>query len=456
MLLRLLTSRDSAAVGRTKGHSPPRHSADSATVPVLSHGVGILLAMHADSGRRYRAYPHPGQAERLISWGHSCRVVWNLALEQRRFAWLQRAHTVRSAEQCRHLTDARADLSWLADLPTQSAQQVLRQLDRAYDNWWNPGHPAQAPTFRKRSRGLSVPFPGQAVQVRTCSRRWAEVRLPKLGWVRFRLSRPLGGTVRNATVSKDALGWHISFGVATATKPGPPNRLPGCGVDFGVACSAFVSDERGPRLMPSTLTAGQRRRLLGLERRKARQVTWAKKHNGGRFSNRLRRTISDIAKLRARQARRRQDFTHKLTTDLAKNHGWVAVEDLRVKAMTKSARGTREEPARNVKAKAGLNRAILDNAPYERQRQLAYKAPKFGSELRLVRPAFTSQRCSACGLRDPESRPGCGRLFACTACGHVEHADLNAARNIHNLAAGQAVHSTRSHLRAARPFEPDA
>jgi putative transposase len=174
---------------------------------------------------------------------------------------------------------------------------------------------------------------------------------------------PARRQVRNATIAKDALGWHVSFGVATATKPAPPNRLPGCGVDFGVACSAFVSDEWEPRLMPSTLAAGQRRRLLGLERRKNRQITWAKKHNGGRYSNRLGRTISQIAKLRARQARRRQDFIHKLTTDLAKNHGWVAVEDLRVKGMTKSARGTREKPGRNVKAKAGLDRAVLDNAP---------------------------------------------------------------------------------------------
>jgi putative transposase len=406
--------------------------------------------MQADSGRRYRVYPIPGQAQRLTGWGHSCRAVWNLALEQRQFAWRQRAHTVRSAEQCRHLTDARAALSWLADLPAQSAQQVLRHLDRAYDNWWNPEHSAHVPSFHKRSGGLSIPFPGQAVQVRKCSRRWAEVRLPKLGWVRFRLSHPLGGIVRNATITKHALGWHVSFGVATATNPAPPNRLPGCGVDFGVACSAFVSDEWEPRLMPPTLTAGERRRLRGLEHRKARQVTWAKKHNRGRYSNRLRRTISQIAKLRARQARRREDFTHKLTTDLAKNHGWVAVEDLRVKGMTKSAKGTRESPGRNVKAKAGLNRAVLDNAPYQRQRQLAYKTPRFGSELRFVRPAFTSQTCSACSLRDPESRPGCGRMFACTACGYAEHADLNAARNIHDLAAGQAVHSARSHLRVAR------
>jgi putative transposase len=235
--------------------------------------VVIAVARPARIRSRERTTGAGRTADRL---GHSCRAAWNLALEQRRFAWRQRGRTIRSAEQCRHLTDARAELPWLADLPAQSAQQILRQLDRAYDNWWNPEHPAQAPTFRRRSGGLSIPFPGQAVEVRKCSRRWAEVRLPKVGSVRFRLSCPLGGMIRNATISRDALGWHVSFGVATATEPAPPNRLPGCGVDFGVACSAFVSDERRPRLMPSTLTAGQKRRLLGLERRKARQVTWAK------------------------------------------------------------------------------------------------------------------------------------------------------------------------------------
>jgi len=235
------------------------------------------------------------------------------ALEQRQFAWSQRRHTLRAMEQCRHLTQARAELPWMADLPAQAAQQVLRHLDAAYDNWWNPDHPAGAPTRRKRSARVSVPFPGQAVQVRKLSRRWAEVRLPKLGWVRFRLSRALGGVVRNATVSRDGLGWHVSFGVATGEKTAAPNGRPGCGVDFGVACSAFVPDETEPRLMPPTLTTGEQRRLLGLERRKARQVTYAKRHNGGRYSNRLRRTIAAIAAVKARQARRRLDFTHKLT-----------------------------------------------------------------------------------------------------------------------------------------------
>jgi putative transposase len=407
--------------------------------------------MKADMGRRYRLYPTLGQAERLTGWGHTCRAVWNVAQAQRQFVYTQRGTNLRAAGQCRHLTQARAELDWLAGLPAQSAQQVLAHLDRAYDNWWDPEHPSGPPRFKKRRDGLSVPFPGQAVAVRKLNNRWAEVRLPKLGWVQFRLSRPVGGVVRNATVSRDALGWHVAFGVATGARSVVPNGLPGCGVDFGVACSAYVSTEAAPRLMPPTLTEGERRRLLGLERRKARQVRWAKRHNRGRYSRRLRRTIAQIARLKARQARRRLDFTHKLTTDLAKRHGWVGIEDLRVTSMTASARGTIEQPGSNVRAKAGLNRAVLDNTPGERRRQLAYKAPRFGSELRLVPPQATSQTCAACGHQDSASRPGCGRVFACTVCGHQAHADANAARNIERLAAGQAVDSTRSHPRVARP-----
>jgi putative transposase len=416
-------------------------------VPAAKYATG----MNADASRRYRLYPTAVEAERLAAWAHTCRSVWDVALAQRQFLFGQRGVTLRASRQCRYLTAARAELDWIADLPAQAAQQVLAHLDRAYDNWWNPQHPAGPPKFKKRSEHLSMSFPGQALATRKLNYRWAEVRLPKLGWIRFRLSRPLSGPVRNATVSRDALGWHVAFGVASGQRSIPPNGLPGCGVDFGIACSAFVSTETRPRVLPSTLTEGEQRRLLGLERRKARQVQWARKHNQGRYSRRLRRTIREVARLKARQARRRDDFTHKLTTDLAKTHGWIGIEDLRVKDLTASAKGTALAPGRNVKAKAALNRRILDNAPAKRRRQLAYKATRFGSELRLVPPAGTSQTCSVCGARDPQSRPGCGREFACTACGHHAHADRNAAQNIEHLAARRAVNSTRSHFRVARP-----
>jgi len=417
--------------------------------------------VQADIGRKYRLYPTADQAERLIRWGHTCRALWNVALEQRRFAWQQRHHPMRAIEQCAHLTHARRDLDWMADLPAQCGQQILRRLDAAYDNWQNPDHRAGAPVHHKRMGCMSVPFPGQAVGVMRLNHKWGAVRLPKLGWVRFRWSRALGGVLRNATVTVHSTGrWHVSFGVAAGTRPAVPNGLPGCGVDFGVACSAYVSDEDEPRLMPPTLTPGERKRLAALQRRKAWQLTWAKKHNGGRYSNRLRKTIRQIAGLRARQARRRRDFTHKLTTDLAKNHGWIGIENLSVEAMTRKPRPKPDpgQPAvflpNGRRAKAGLNRSILDNAWGERRWQLTYKALRFGSELRAIPAPGTSQTCSTCKVRDPQSRPGCGRLFACTACGHTEHADKNAAIEIEDRArrAG-GPNSTRRHLAAPSPRE---
>jgi putative transposase len=262
----------------------------------LSHLTRTLGIVSANSGRRYRLYPTPGQAEVLVSWGHTARWVWNTALEQRQMLWQTWKRTLRAYEQCGHLTIARRELSWVRQLPAQSGQQVLRNLDRAYDNWWNSKHPAGPPKFKKRDALVRIPFPGQAVALRKLNRRWAEVRLPKLGWVRLRLSRPLGGEVANATVSRDALGWHISLGVATANAPVCPNGKPGCGVDFGVACSAFVSDEDAPRLMPPTLTSGEQLRLVGLERRR-------RASSRGPSVTTVGRTPTDCAALSARSPR---------------------------------------------------------------------------------------------------------------------------------------------------------
>ncbi|MFZ3497829.1 RNA-guided endonuclease InsQ/TnpB family protein [Streptomyces sp. 5.8] len=405
--------------------------------------------MKADMGRRYRAHPTGEQDEVLTGWGHTARALWNVALEQRVYLWQQRRYSMRAAEQSKYLTSARHELDWIGQLPAQAGQQILRSLDQAYDNFWNPGHAAGFPTRKKRGHRLSIPFPGQTVQVRKLNRRWAEVRLPKLGWLRFRLSRVIGGTIRNATLSRDGNGWHISFGVHTGRKPDVPNGKPACGVDFGVAASAFVSTETSPRLMPPTLTANERKRLKALEQRRARQITYAKKHKGGKFSRRLRATITHIAKLTTRRANRRQDFTHKLTTDLAKNHGMIGIEDLRVKNMTKSAKGKAGNPGKNVRAKAGLNRSLLDNSPGERRRQLEYKTRMYGSVLVAVPPFHTSQTCGnpACGKVDSESRKGCGRLFVCIHCGHEDDADHNASVEIEARArrtGGSDINSTRS------------
>ena len=259
--------REKPAPAPRRPHPPKRHSRRAprrsparrhvVTRESMSYVLRTLGVMgSADMGRRYRLYPDSPTAARLAGWIHTCRWVWNTALEQRQMVWKTWGKTLRAAEQCSYLTAARCDIDWLRDLPAQSGQQVLRHLDAAYDNWLTTRSHGR-PTFKKRSSHVSISFPGQAVRVRRVSRRWAEVRLPKLGWVRFRFTRPLDGDVRNATISHDGLGWHVSFGVASGAMPTTPNGKPGCGVDFGVACSAFISDEDVPRLMRPSLTAGE-------------------------------------------------------------------------------------------------------------------------------------------------------------------------------------------------------
>ncbi|AZQ38113.1 transposase [Streptomyces cyaneochromogenes] len=426
--------------------------------------------MRADTGRKYRAYPRADQEQMLIDWDHDARALWNLALDHR--LMVGRKHDgswVWSTEQCVLLTEIRNDpdpsVNWIRDLPAQSGQQILRRLDRAFANMANPDHPAGPPVFKRRGDRIGIPFTGQAVRFRKLNRHWAEVRFPVLGWLRIRLSRALGGTIRNATIARDGLGWHVSLGVHSGAKPTAPNEGPGCGVDFGVSVSAWVSTEPAGRFMRPTLTPGEERRLTALEQRKERQLAYAEKRNGGARSNRLMRTIAAIGALRARQARRRLDFTHKLTTDLSKSHGFVGIEDLRVRNMAASA--SRSQAAggkKNRNQKAGLNRGILDNAPGERRRQLAYKCALYGSDLRPVPPQGTSQTCPSCNKRDPRNRLRCGREFSCVHCGHTEHADrvasieieararrmgdtdIKGTRSLRSEARGQA---TGARLRAA-------
>ena len=178
----------------------------------------------------------------------------------------------------------------------------------------------------------------------------------------------------------------------------------------------------------------RQRRLRRLQRKLAR---------ARRGSNRRARVKRAIAKLRAHEADARKDWAEKTSTDLARRFDAIRVEDLRVAAMTRSARGTATEPGRRVRQKAGLNRGILASAWGLLVHRLEDKAP---GRVEKVNPAFTSQRCSACGHIAADSRES-QALFRCVACGYACNADVNAARNI---AAGHAV-AARGGDGVARP-----
>ena len=256
--------------------------------------------------------------------------------------------------------------------------------------------------------------------------------MPKAGWVRFRWSRavPVGAKSYRATMDR-AGRWHVAFAVIPEPVPAPGNGQV-VGIDRGVAVSAALST--GDLLRAPGLTARERTRLRRLQRKLAR---------ARRGSNRRGRVKCAIARLRASETDRRKDWAEKTSTGIARRFDVIRVEDLKIGNMTRFARGTRGEPGRNVRQKAGLNRGILRSGWGLLVRRLEEKAP---GRVEKVRPAFTSQRCSACGHVDPKSRES-QAVFRCTACGFVGHADVNAAMNI---AAGHAV-TARGGFRDAGP-----
>jgi putative transposase len=303
-------------------------------------------------------------------------------------------------------------------------QQALRDFARAMTAFFDPANPAGRPSWRKADRNEGfriVGRRGRQWDVRRLSRHVGQVWVPKAGWVRFRWSRAVPSGVKSYRATRDRAGrWHVAFAWIPdpVTAPGNGDVV---GVDRGVAVSAALST--GELLRVAGLTAPERKRLLRLERMLARAK---------RGSNRRKRVKLAAARLKARETDRRKDWAEKTSTDLARRFDVVRVENLDVKSMIRSARGTAQNPGRNIRAKSGLNREILRSGWGLLVRRLEDKAP---GRVEKVIPAFTSQRCSACGHVDRKSRESQAR-FVCTACGFVCHADVNAARNI---AAGHAV-----------------
>jgi putative transposase len=413
---------------------------DVEQVDAVSAGASRGSHQPIVAGRRYRVALSREQEERLGQWAGSLRALWNAALEQRQTAWRRCGTSVGLAEQCRDLTDAREAIPWLCEVPAQAAQQTLGDLDRAFVRFFRgEGH---YPRFRSRRRDPGIRFP-QRIEVRRVNRRWGEVKLAKLGWMRFRWTRGPGGRIKHATLTRDALGWHLSLCVELKARPMKPNGGPPLGIDRGVAALVATSD--GELVRHEFWTEGERRRYRALQMQLARQR---------RRSRRRERTVRSIAGLRARVARRRRDALHKLSHRLTTNHGLLAVEDLDVRAMTRSAKGTLAEPGTNVAAKAGLNREILERSWGELRRQLTYKCEWYGSKLEPVPAHHTSQTCSACNVIDARSRESQAR-FRCRACGHTEHADVNAARVICARAldrtAGGPPVAARGGLAVGRP-----
>jgi transposase len=384
---------------------------------------------------RYRLLPSPAQQAVLREHCAHARYVWNLAVEQQSHWHQGRKSTPSYMEQCRQLTEARAEHRWLAAGSQTVQQQALRDFAQAMAAFFDPENPARSPSWRKAGRDEGFRIVGRSGRqwdLRRLSQKKGEVWIPKAGWVRFHLSRDVPAGVKSYRVTMDrAERWHIAFAAIPEPIPAPGNGEV-VGIDRGVAVAAALST--GELLRVPGLTRTERKRLLRLERALAR---------ARRGSNRRRRVKLALARLRARETDRRKDWAEKASTDIARRFDMIRVEDLDIKGMTRSARGSDGNPGRNVRAKTGLNREIMRSGWGLLVRRLAEKAP---GRVEKINPAFTSQRCSACGHVDRDSRESQAG-FRCTACHFAENADVNAARNI---AAGHAV-TARGGIRDAGP-----
>ncbi|MDX3004194.1 transposase [Kribbella solani] len=309
--------------------------------------------------------------------------------------------------------------------PSPAQQQALRDFGHAVEHFYAGTH--RRPTWRKAGRheGFRIVGP-QAARVTKLNRKWAQVRVPKVGWVRFRLSRPLP-EAKSYRITCDRAGrWHLAFAVI----PQPiAARGTGTvvGVDLGVKVSAALST--GELLTCPAWSATERARLTLLQRRLARRR---------RGSRRWARVKLAIARLHARVTDRRKDWVEKTSTDLARRFDVIRVEALRVASMTRrpKPKPDAEQPGRyrpnRRSAKAGLNRGILANGWALLVRRLEDKA---AGRVEKADPAYTSQTCAVCGHCTRENRES-QAVFRCRACGHRANADVNAAVNI---AAGRAV-----------------
>ena len=360
--------------------------------------------------------PTGEQERQMRRFAGACRFVFNKALALQKERYAQGEKKLGYTGLCKELTAWRngSETPWLKDAPVHPLQQALKDLERAYTHFF--AKRAGFPRFRKKGQHDSFRYPDPK-QIKLDQGN-SRIFLPKLGWLRYRNSREVLGTVKNVTVSQSCGRWFVSIQTEREVAQPMPQSTTAVGIDLGITRFATLSD--GTVYAPLNSFRRHEEAL-----RKAQQALARKT----KFSNNWKKAKAKVRRIHARIANARRDYLHKTTTTISKNHAMVCIEDLRVRNMSKSAAGTAEAPGRNVRAKSGLNKSILDQGWFEFRRQLDYKLAWRGGHLITVPPQNTSRTCPCCGHVSAENRQTQAR-FLCVECGFEEHADLVGAINI--------------------------
>jgi len=379
---------------------------------------------------KFRLKPSIEQEQKLVSYAGHTRFLWNKALKLNLLKLQNKQPVMYYGELdfWSKLWKKSDEYSFLKECPAHIIQQKLKDLQKAFLDCFDKKQPnKKLPRIKKKGYGDSFRFP-EPKHIRL---EHNYLTLPKLGRMKFYQSCKIDGVIKNYTVSRRGNHWYIALQVEleinnehrliTNTK----SITKDIGIDVGI--KHFVSTSNGEQIAP-----------LNMYRRLSKQLGKAQRRlkNKVKFSNNWKKQQTKIRKIHSKIADTRRDFLNKLSTNLCKNHAMIVVEDLRIKNMSKSAKGTLEQPGKNVNAKSGLNKSILDQGWYEFKRQLKYKMNWLGGILLEVPAKYTSQRCSNCNHVAAANRQT-QEYFECVKCSYQSNADVNAAKNI--LAAGHAV-----------------
>ena len=372
---------------------------------------------------KYELKPNGEQQRNMRRFAGSCRFVFNKALAMQKALYEAGEKKLGYAGLCKALTTWRNadETTWLGDAPVHPLQQALKDLERAYANFF--AKRADFPRFKKKGQGDSFRYPDTKQFKIDASN--SRVFLPKLGWIRYRNSRDMQGTAKNITVSRCGEKWYVSIQTEREVETPIHPATSIVGVDVGIARFATLSD--GTVFEPVNSFRKHQARLAHYQRAMSRKT---------KFSNNWKKAKAKVTKLHQKIGNIRRDYLHKTTTTISQNHAMVCIEDLQVRNMSKSAAGTADKPGRNVKSKSGLNKSILDQGWFEFRRQLEYKQAWRGGQVVAVNPRNTSRTCPCCSHVSAENRQTQAK-FACVDCGYENNADRVGAINI--LAAGHAV-----------------
>ncbi|WGJ35326.1 RNA-guided endonuclease InsQ/TnpB family protein [Escherichia coli] len=386
---------------------------------------------------KFQLRPGDQQEREMRRFAGACRFVFNRALALQNENHEAGNKYIPYGKMASWLVEWKnaTETQWFNDSPSQPLQQSLKDLERAYKNFFQ--NRAAFPRFKKRGQNDAFRYP-QGVKL---DQENSRIFLPKLGWMRYRNSRQVTGVVKNVTVSQSCGKWYISIQTESEVSTPVHPSASMVGLDAGVAKLATLSD--GTVFEPVNSFQKNQKTLARLQRQLSRRV---------KFSNNWQKQKRKIQRLHSRIANIRRDYLHKVTTTVSKNHAMIVIEDLKVSNMSKSAAGTVSQPGRNVRAKSGLNRSILDQGWYEMHRQLEYKQLWSGGQVLAVPPAYTSQRCACCGHTAKENRLSQSK-FRCQVCGYTANADVNGARNI--LAAGHAVLACGEMVQSGRSLKQE-